>query len=112
MVPGMAHWSFPNDGSLFAAYYAKDGTRYRLSVERMPDGDGRWEWMAWEGNNPRRCRHGYAPRLSAACHLAERAAAELEGIHPAALALMSMPGFAQGLTEGFGFGGGPSAAAA
>lgn len=99
----MPHWSFPNDGSLFAAYYGDDGTHYRLSVEPMPEGDSRWEWMAWDSRNPSRCRHGYASRLQAACRLAERAAAELDGVHPAALALLAVPAWS---------GHGPTAAAA
>ena len=103
----MPHWSFPNDGSLFAAYYGSDGRHYRLSVEPMPDGDSRWEWRAGDSRNPQHCRHGYAPRLQAACRLAECAAAELDGASSVTLALMGLPA----LTV-MGGGARPAAAAA
>jgi hypothetical protein len=58
-------------------HYADDGTRTYLTVEAMPSGT-QWEWLAWVGRSPARCRHGYASSAASARRLAEDAAIALD----------------------------------
>jgi hypothetical protein len=62
------------DEALYAAVIGgRDGTRYHLIVERLPNADG-WDWTVWRpGDAPASARHGVATSAVEAMRAAEAA---------------------------------------
>lgn len=65
-------WSKVDD-ALFAAIAGRNGARYQLIAEQLPNTDG-WDWAVWRlGDAPAAARHGNAPSVQAATKAAEAA---------------------------------------
>ena len=65
-------WSKVDD-ALFAAIAGRNGARYQLIAEQLPNTDG-WDWTVWRlGDAPAAARHGNAPSVQAATKAAEAA---------------------------------------
>ena len=63
-------WSKVDD-ALFAAIAGRNGARYQLIAEQLPNTDG-WDWAVWRlGDAPATARHGDAPSVQAAIKVAE-----------------------------------------
>ena len=61
------------DEALFAATSARNGARYQIIAEQLPDTDG-WDSAVWRlGDAPATARHGDAPSVQAAINAAEAA---------------------------------------
>jgi hypothetical protein len=64
------------DERIYAAEIAADdGTRYRLTLERLTASD--WDWTVWREDQPHLCRYGVAPGPTPGFVAAEQAARSL-----------------------------------
>ena len=52
----MAPWFRMDDRIYAAEIAADDGTRYRLTLERLTDRE--WDWTVWREDRPQLCRYG------------------------------------------------------
>jgi hypothetical protein len=72
------------DEALFAAVSGRNGARYQLIAEQLPDTDG-WDWAVWRlGDAPAAARHGAAPSANTAMRAAEAAASHWDDRTPSA----------------------------
>jgi len=55
----MTSWTRMDERIFAAEIAAFDGTRYRLSLERLPNRN--WDWTVWREDRPRLCHYGVAP---------------------------------------------------
>lgn len=71
----MAPWTRMDDRIYAAEIRADDGTRYRLTLERLTDRD--WDWTVWREDRPQLCRYGVAPGPAPGFAAAEQAVLSL-----------------------------------
>ena len=67
----MAPWTRMDDRIYAAEIKADDGTRYRLTLERLTRRD--WDWTVWREDRPHLCRYGVAPGPAPGFAAAEQA---------------------------------------
>lgn len=71
----MAPWTRMDDRIYATEIAADDGTRYRLTLERLTERD--WDWTVWREDQPQLCRYGVAPGPAPGFAAAERAVRNL-----------------------------------
>ena len=71
----MAPWNRMDDRIYAAEIKADDGTRYRLTLERLTERD--WDWTVWREDRPQLCRYGVASGPAPGFAAAEQAVVNL-----------------------------------
>jgi len=71
----MAPWTRLDERIYAAEIAAGDGTRYRLTLERLTDRD--WDWTVWREDRPHLCRYGVAHGPASGFVAAEQAVRSL-----------------------------------
>ncbi len=71
----MASWTRMDERIYAAEIATDDGSRYRLTLERLTERD--WDWTVWRKDRPQLCRYGVAPGPASGVAAAEQAVQHL-----------------------------------